>query len=47
MKITGVRLDRHTMKFQPKFQHSDRSVGPLDMYPEYLDNTREIGRAHV
>lgn len=35
MKITGVRIDRHTVKFEPIYHREARSITPLSIYPEY------------
>ena len=31
MKITGVRLDRHTIRYTQKSRSEDRSCGPLGL----------------
>ncbi len=35
MKITGLRIERDTVRFEPKYKGEARSVGPLDIYEEY------------
>ena len=40
MKITGIRLDRHTIEFKPKYPWEERSVGPLDIYDDYNRDQR-------
>lgn len=41
MKITGLQLVRHTIPYTPKYRSEERSVGPLDVYDEYADDTRK------
>ncbi|MDR2931549.1 MAG: hypothetical protein LBV27_00415, partial [Oscillospiraceae bacterium] len=43
MKITGVKLYRHTAPYTAKYQSEDRSVGPLDVYDEYSQGIRTRG----
>ncbi|MCL2068965.1 MAG: hypothetical protein FWH00_03610, partial [Oscillospiraceae bacterium] len=40
MKITGIRIDRHTIPFEPKYQDEARSCGPLDVYDDYNSDER-------
>ncbi len=40
MKITGLRLMRHTIPFQSKYPSGERNVGPLDIYEEYATDRR-------
>lgn len=40
MKITGIRVYRHTVPYQPRYTGGERSVGPLDIYEEYARDIR-------
>ena len=43
MKITSLNLYEHTISFQPKYDHEDRSTGPLDFYESYASGSRQGG----
>ena len=40
MKITGLRIDRHSIPYTPKYKSEARSAKPLDVYPEYDSGER-------
>ncbi len=40
MKITGIRLYKHAARYEPAYRAEDRSVGPLDIYEEYANDSR-------
>ncbi|MBP7401349.1 MAG: hypothetical protein KBA30_01885, partial [Clostridia bacterium] len=40
MKITGIQLRRHTIPYQPRSDGGERSCDPLDIWPEFADETR-------
>ncbi len=40
MKITGLRIEKKTIRFEPIYNGEARSVGPLDIYEEYDRDVR-------
>lgn len=43
MKITGIKVRKHTAEFTPKYHGEARSIGPLDIYEEYGADLRDKG----
>ena len=38
MKITGIKIHRHESLYIPEFPGESRSVGPMDVYGEYMES---------
>ena len=40
MTIKSLHIEKRTCRFEPMFKSEERSVGPLDIYEEYNDDSR-------
>ena len=38
MKITGIKIHRHESLYTPKYPSETRSVGPMDVYGDYMES---------